>query len=276
VNRAARRGLSLLSFAACLATGSGASGGPSGIVIPIEIENGNPVAQVRINGVAAKLIIDSGGESLLLKSPAIDRVGATRTGSSASGTDALGNTRDQALLTLRTLDIAGRTFQDVAAQEAGVYAADSAGDGVIGRRFLNEFVAVYDYAGRTVSLFESRAAAGRQCRGTRVRMRPDAEDLVVTRAVADGHQMRVLWDTGAVQSFVKKSFADDRRLTVEMPFYSARKFTLAGHDTGPLRFVVLDLQAPASVDAFLGYNFFADRVVCIDPRGGSVNYRAKR
>jgi len=246
------------------------------VAIPIELEGGNPVAQVRINGVGARLTIDSGGELVSLKSGAITRVGAARTGSSASGTDALGYTREQALLTLDSLEIGGRTFRNVAAQESGAYAADSAGDGVIGRRFLNEFVAVYDYGARRISLFEAgeRDAVKRECRGTTVRTLPDPEGIIVTRATADGHEMRVLWDTGAVHSVVKQTFADDRKLPVEAPFYVAQQFELAGRDVGPLRFVVVDLKAPTTVDGYLGYDFFADHVVCIDPRGRTVRFRS--
>jgi len=165
----------------------------------------------------------------------------------------------------------------VPAQESGAYGADSAGDGVIGRMFLNGFVAVYDYGARRISLFESneRNAAKRECRGTPVRTIPDPEALVVTLAKADGHEMRVLWDTGAVHSVVKTPFAEARRLPIEKPFYTAGKFELAGRTVGALRFVVADLQAPAGVDAFLGYNFFQEHVVCIDPRGRVVRVRSQ-
>lgn len=247
------------------------------VVIPIELEGDNPVARVHVNGVAARLIIDSGGELVSLKTATIDRVGAARTGSSASGTNVLGQTSPQALLRLDSLEIGGRTFRDVPAQESGAYGADSAGDGVIGRMFLNGFVAVYDYGARRISLFDptERDAVKRECRGTPVRTIPDPEELVVTLAKADGHEMRVLWDTGAVQSVVKTSFAEARRLPIETPFYTAGKFELAGRTVGALRFVVADLQAPAGVDGFLGYNFFQDHVVCIDPRGRVVRVRSQ-
>lgn len=247
------------------------------VVIPIEIEGGNPVAQVRINGVDARLIVDSGGELVSLRSGAISRVGARRTGASVSGTDALGSTREQALLTLESLEVGGRTFRNVAAQESGPYAANSPGDGVIGRLFLNEFVAVYDYGALRISLFDSREreAAKRECRGTRARMLPDPEGIVITRARADEQEMRVLWDTGAVHSVVKQSFAEERKLPIESPFYTARKFELAGQDAGPVQFVVADLKAPAAVDGYLGYDFFAGHVVCIDPQGQTVRFRAK-
>jgi len=247
------------------------------VVIPIEIENGNPVAPARINGVDVRLIIDSGGERVSLKFAAINRVSATRTGSHADGTNALGQTSPQALLSLDSLEIGGRTFRDVAGQESGTYAEASPGDGAIGRQFLNRFIAVYDYGARRISLFDSseRDVARRDCRGTRVRTLADEEGLVITGARADQNDMRVLWDTGAVHSVVKKSFAESRGLPVEAPFYAVRKFEVGGRDVGPLRFVVFDVAAPSRVDGFLGYDFFVDHVVCIDPRGQVVRVRDK-
>ena len=245
------------------------------VVIPVEIEGGNPVTVVRINGVDVRLIVDSGGELVSLKSSAIDRVAAARTDQRADGTNVLGQTTPQALLRLDSLEIGGRTFHDVPAQESGAYAADSAGDGVIGRNFLNRFIAVYDYASRRISLFDpgERASVKRECRGAKLRMMPNEEGLIVTRARVDGFDIRVLWDTGAVQSFIKQSFAIEHELPVESPYYTARNLALGGRDVGPLRFVVVDLVAPSSVDGYLGYSFFADHVICIDPRGQQVRFR---
>ncbi len=247
------------------------------VVIPIEIEDGNPVARVRINGVVARLIVDSGGDLVSLKSAAIDRVGARRTGLHADGTNARGQTSQQALLLLDSLEIGGRSFRNVAGQESGAYAAAAAGDGVVGRQFLDQFVAVYDYRSRRIALFDSseREAVRHACRGTRVGMLPDPEGLAIVAAAADQHELRILLDTGAVRSFIKKSFADDRKLPVAAPFYRAQTLTLGGRNVGPQPFLVIDLQAPASVDAYLGYDFFADHVVCIDPRRRVVSVRDK-
>lgn len=245
------------------------------LVIPIEIENGNPIADVRINGVAARLIVDSGGGGVVLKPAAIEKVGAVGTGAFRSSTDALGNTSKAVLYSLESLEIGGKAFRNLEAEEVGAYAADSPGDGSIGRIFLNEFVAIYDYNSHRITLFDSseRAAVRRECRGTSVRMLDDPENAVVTKILAGGDAMRMLWDTGAQHSFMKKSFVDDRNLRVEGPFHTAPTFELNRHDMGPLRFVVLDIGAPAGVDGFVGYNFFVDHVVCIDPFGRWVKVR---
>ena len=236
-------------------------------VIPIEIEKGNPVATARINGVAARLIIDSGGGFVSLKSETLGRVAAVRTGSTRSSTDALGHSAVHTLFTLDALEVGGDTFTSVAAEEASQYGADAPGDGSIGRNFLNRFIVVYDYPSRKITLFtpDERRAAQRECRGVRVRTIRDPDEIIVSMATTDHGAMRVLWDTGATYSFVKKAFADGQALPIDAPFYISKRFVFARQDFGPLRLVVLDFKAPINVDGYIGYNFFMGHVVCIDP-----------
>ena len=246
--------------------------GLGAIVIPIELEKGNPIAPARINGVPVRLVIDSGGGVVALKPEAAKSVGAARTGSASSSTDALGSESTQAALELSTLELGGVSFSNVAAQE---YAKEVPGDGSIGRAFLNRFVTVYDYASRKITLFTpgERSAADMGCRGTAARTIADPDGLVVSMAKADHRAMRMLWDTGATHSFVKKAFADRYELPVEHPFYTSRRFSIGQEDFGPLQFVVLDLRAPGNVDGYIGYNFFISHVVCIDPVGQVVRIR---
>jgi len=237
------------------------------VVIPIELEKGNVFAAARINGVAVRLGLDSGGGVVALKSATIAKVGAARSGVNKQSTDVLGNTSDQAMLSLDTLEISGKIFVHVDAMDAGEYAADSPGDGVVGRELLNRFIVVYDYASRKVTLFaaEERRAAKHECRGARVRTIPDPDEIVVSLAMSDHGAMRMMWDTGATYSVVKKEFADRRQLPLDDVYYKSRKFTLGGRDFGPLQLAAVEFHAPLSVDGFIGYNFFSDHVVCIDP-----------
>ena len=245
------------------------------IVIPIEVEKGNVFAAARINGVDVRLGVDSGGGVVALKTATIAKVRATRAASSMQSTDVLGNTSEQALLTLDTLEIAGKVFVHVAAVNAGDYAAGTPGDGVIGRKLLNRFIVVYDYSARKVTLFapEERRAVKRECRGERVRTIPDPEEIIVSLAKTDHGTMRMTWDTGATYSVVKKEIADRQRLPLDDVLYTSKRFTLGARDFGPLRLAAVDFRAPQNVDGFIGYNFFTDHVVCIDPFDRSVKVR---
>ncbi|HEU4602477.1 MAG TPA: aspartyl protease family protein [Steroidobacteraceae bacterium] len=245
------------------------------VVVPIEIEQGNPVASARINGVAVRLIIDSGGGVITLKSDTIKRVSAPRTGSTRATTDALGNNAARNLFHLNTLEVGDLRFADVQADEATEYASKSPVDGVIGRFLLSKFVVVYDYSSGKITVIESndRAGVNAACQGSKIDLVPASEELVVSRARIDDREIRVLWDTGAVYSFIKKSFVDKNELPVEEPYYTSQHFAFGEHDFGPFQFVVLDLRAPVDVDAYVGSNFFLDHVVCIDPTHRVVRVR---
>jgi len=241
-------------------------------VVPIELEKGNPVASARINGVPLKLVVDSGGGIIVLKKGLIEKARAARTGSVRPSTDAYGNKNSQTLFRVDKLELGGHTFPDLEAAEASKYMSESPGDGVIGRDFLNRFLVVYDYSSRQITLFsrDERSSADRKCRGTTVRTIPDQDGIVISKANSDHGTMRMLWDTGATYSFVKKTFADKYQLPIEKPFYTSHQFTLGQQNFGPLQFVVLDLQDPDNVDGFIGYNFFLNHVVCIDPDQGEI------
>jgi predicted aspartyl protease len=245
------------------------------IVIPVEIESRNPITTARINGVNVQLIIDSGGGLLSLKAETIKKVSAVPTQAAISSTDALGITSNRATFKVDVLELGSKRFADIEADEISGYAANSPGDGIIGKRLLNQFVAVYDYPSRKITLYSSkeRTAIQRECRGIQVDTVPDLEGAIVSMATMDHQSMRMLWDTGATYSFVKKSFADEHNLPVQEVFYTTQRFELGQHDFGPLKLVVLDLKAPGNVDGYLGYNFFANHVVCIDPSTHHVTVR---
>ena len=120
--------------------------------------------------------------------------------------------------------LGGKSFAHLEAVEAGAYAADSPADGIIGRDLLNQYVVVYDYPARTITLFSprERRSAAKQCTGMKLRSIPDADRIIVSVATTDHARMRLMWDTGAQHSFVKRSFANEHQLPVEEPS-TARK-----------------------------------------------------
>jgi hypothetical protein len=245
------------------------------IVIPIELEKGNPIAAAEINGIPVRLVIDSGGEAISLKSGTLRKINAIPSGAVKPGTNATGETSNQPLFNIEMMVLGGKRFAHLEAVEAAAYAADSPADGVVGRDFLNQYVVVYDYPARTITLFPSRErrSAAKLCKGTGVRSIPDEERIIVSVATTDHARMHLVWDTGAQYSFVKQSFANEHQLPVEQPFYSSHSFVLDGHDFGPMKFVVIDAISPASVDGFLGSNFFDAHVVCIDGPRQSIRIR---
>jgi predicted aspartyl protease len=245
------------------------------VIVPIEIESGNPVAAARINDVPVRLVIDSGGGVLTLKSETVNRIGLAPTGATRPTTDALGNNASRDLFRVKTLELGALKLTDLDADEATEYASQSPVDGVIGRFVLNKFAVVYDYPARRIMLIppDNKNELRTECRGTKVDLTASAEELIVSQAQIDHGDIRMLWDTGAVYSFVKQSFADQHELPIEKPYYTSQRFGLAKEEFGPMRFVALDLRAPAEADGYIGTNFFLDHVVCIDPTHRVVKVR---
>jgi len=250
----------------------------AGIIIPIEIAQGNAVARATIDGVPLKLAIDLGGlGSLSLKADAIARTGVKSLPGTISQTDALGHTAERRTFNVARLELGNAAFQDIVAHEAAGYAASGAGDGMIGRDFLKQFVVVFDYPAHLVTLYSphERRAADLACKGEVVRTIPDPDGIIVSVAVSDHGALRMLWDTGASYSFVKASVAATHHLPIRGETYLTRHFVLGARDFGPLELVSLDIKEPASVDGYIGNNFFQSHVVCVDALGPRTTVRVR-
>ena len=246
--------------------------------IPLEIEQGNVLTRATVNRVPLRLAIDLGGlGALSLKAEAIARTGVSSLPATISQTDALGNTGQRRTFKVSRLDLGDGAFRDVIAHELRGYAGSGPGDGLIGRDFLKQFVAVFDYPSRIVTLYSAheREAADRACTGERVATIPDPDGIIVSVATSDHGPLRMLWDTGASYSFVKATVAARRHLPIRGETYLTRHFALGARDFGPLELVSLDFKEPASVDGYIGYNFFESHVVCVDALGPHTTVRVK-
>jgi predicted aspartyl protease len=248
---------------------------PGAVVVPIQIERGNPVASARINGVEGRLVMDSAGGSVTLKSETIRKVGGKRMDETRATTDAMGTNSARAIVRLDSFDFGPVKLGGIDADEASAYVAQSPADGIVGRSILNKFAVVYDYSGGKITLIspEANAELDAECTGNRIDLVAASEETAVSVARIDQREIRVLWDTGATYSFIKKSVADTEKLPVVAPFYKSQRFALGEHEFGPMQFVVIDAQAPLDVDGFVGSNFFMGHIVCIDPSHRTVRVR---
>ena len=255
-----------------------AASGRAETIIPLEIVQGNALARAAVDRVPLKLGLDLGGlGALSLKADAIARTGVTSLKRRISQTDALGNTAERRTFKVSRLEVGNGTFRDVVTHELDGYAASGPGDGQIGRDFLKQFVVVFDYPSRTVTLYSphERKAADRACSGDLVPTISGPDGIIVSVATSDHGPLRMLWDTGASYSFVKASVAAERHLPIQGGTYLTRHFALGARDFGPLELVSLDLKEPANVDGYIGYNFFESHVVCVDALGPQTTVRVK-
>ena len=95
----------------------------------------------------------------------------------------------------------------------------------------------------------------------------------VTEAETGLGRVVLWWDTGTPLSILTTRFARQARPKLtEGPMLSDR-LGLAGTEFGPWPFEVVNLSLPPGFDGFIGYDFFAQHVVCMDFPGRKVLVR---
>ena len=252
------------------------------VIIPVEIQYGNPIATATIGDQRVRLIVDSGGYSLGLRSGIVASLDIDQTEEMTSTTDVHGNTTESLSFKVPAIELGGHAFSNVSAYEwdmpAPLAQRSPAIDGTLGRDFLNQYVAVYDYGNATITLFDSNEQLTDSCKGVEVSLIQHPERIIATEIEVDHGRLRAIWDTGATHSFVKAHVAEEREFPLEadedtVGFYNSDTFGLGGSEFGPLDFVALPYSEPENIDAFVGRNVFARHVVCVNAPKGWLRIR---
>jgi predicted aspartyl protease len=243
------------------------------IRLPVTLMQSNPVTTITVGDRPVQAIVDTGGGALMLSREVIDAAGGVKLEDTQISNDASGNEHVHARFRMPLIDIGGLVLRDTVVIEAP---GREAGRGspvpdVIGREFLAQYFVVVDYAGGVITLWSpdpenpERAKCGR----TRIPMeRTEEQHLAVSVFETQSGRLRLAWDTGAMYSVLPIAMAENLRPTTitrgDTKFYPSRMLAAAGHDFGPLEFVLLPLQPPKDFQGMLGSNFFAKHVVCFD------------
>jgi hypothetical protein len=90
--------------------------------------------------------------------------------------------------------------------------------------------------------------------------------------VADGHELTMVWDSGASISTLKpgRTQAPLKRKG-KYDFCTLEEVRVGGRDVGPLLFAVLDLKNPPG-DGIFGSNFFLKHRVLIDLKAETLAF----
>jgi hypothetical protein len=147
--------------------------------------------------------------------------------------------------------------------------------GFLGTSLLKGYKLVLDYRHRRMTLVRAGSATDGSvaCRGAVVPFSPAWHGEPATEAAIDQGRLTVWWDTGAPVSMLSKRFVEAAHSRQSGNTITSKRLTLGGTDFGPLRFAVEDLSLPPGFDGFIGYNFFADHVVCMDFPGNRLLIR---
>jgi hypothetical protein len=257
----------LLAF---LSTLDEAASGASSIV-PIRIRGHFPVAVATIDGINVPLIFDLGDASPLVLSRAVfDRIKTVPIREAHRSKDVRGNVIQSPMFKVPQLRIGNAIFSDVIGRldiHDPSYQATRVGQqGYFGTSLLRSYQVVLDYPHRKMTLIPAGGAGDRAsvCKGTAVPFLPEWHGEAVTVARTDLGESTAVWDTGSPVSIIRKSRLQSIRGTAGEGSVTTKQLFLGGTDFGPLKLGVLDYLEPSGSDMFIGYNFFAKHVVCVD------------
>jgi hypothetical protein len=266
--------LLLAAPAAALSAELPALAGP--MTIPIQVVKGFPMLVARIGERDMPLMFDLGGYAdITLTSEAMRIGGVVRHPDERhSWKDAKGNLIEAARFTVKELRLGEIAFHDVdghveAFDESFKPSSPLGNVGHIGASLVRSYKVLLDYRSNAMTLIPGNAddaSAGQAgCRGTAVPFLPELDGEPISKATTDVGTLSFVWDTGASTSII-------RRGIVELPAaegpaqdpFSSKRFELNGTDLGPLDLRPFDFSEPAEADGFIGGNFFATHVVCVD------------
>jgi hypothetical protein len=252
------------------------------ITVPLEIRGNFPVVTARIDGRELPLMFDLGGDfDLVLTEPALAMVRTTPLEGSYQFSDVKGNIIEAPLFRVAQVDVGGVVFADVtghADRSDPSYRRTDIGDmGILGQPFFRSKKIVLDYAQRRLTIIpgDSPDAEAGGCRGTPVQFLPEWRGAPVTKVVTDAGELTMVWDTGAPISIIRRQRVLDAHVKIVDDRFASERFMLSGTDFGPLELRAFEYQEPQGTDGFVGHNFFATHIVCIDFQSNRVLVRAR-
>jgi hypothetical protein len=264
-----------VAIAGLLVAGSAAYGAStqSPVTVPIELVHNFPVLQASVGGQTVTVMFDLGGsDEIVLTSDALRSLEVERLTETYAWTDAMGNRLESKKIRLPEIRIGSLTFSGVTGHEdaeAETYRKTPGGAGYIGPALTRSFKLVVNYGRRSMTFIPNdiKNPKAYGCFGTEIRFDPDMDGEPITKVRSDLGEHRFVWDTGAPMMIVRKSLVSARGVVTDGVLFQSNEFRVGRKDFGPMQLHMFDFAEPAEVDGFIGYDFFAANVVCIDMRG---------
>ena len=266
-----------MSLALCSCDGENlASTAPSApIVVPIRLVDVDPIIEVRINGTPIDVQFDIGrGTNLALFPSKLNQIDKVQVGTSAGGISMDGPTGGGPIYKVALVQIGDLSITDANVGEDfhdQYFQADFSSRldayGFIGRGLLEKYKVVIDYHQRELTIIPPDIPKEQQsaCHGKEVSLVQGQDWGLVSNAETDIGEIVVVWDTGAPFNAVFKKRTDASELEfAKGDVLALKNFILGGHQFGPMELEVLDWGDMPPFDGFIGYDFFAKHVVCID------------
>jgi hypothetical protein len=250
--------------------------------LPLQIIRSDLVTEIVVGDQKIQAGLDTGGGGITLSEDIIRNAGGSKLSEELAWTDAFGQEYRVPQFRIPVMSIGGRTFRDVVVSQSTTWPEGQgpAVSNAIGGQFMSQYLTVIDVPGLYISLWPAglEPVSTAACGPARIPM-DDTEQpgLVVSTFNTASGTIRMLWDTGASYSALSKSHMDRADVGTivrgQTSFYRPARLTAAGHELGPLEFVILPLQLPEGIQGMLGANFFSTHVVCLDYKNREVMVR---
>lgn len=268
----ARAPVAVASILLAAASASWASA-QSPVTVPIELINNFPVLKVSIGDRSVPVMFDLGGsDEIVLAADALRPLKVERLADTYAWLDAMGNRLESQKFRVPEVRIGSLEFRGATGHEeaeAATYRKTPAGQGYIGPALVGSLKLVVDYGRRSMTFipnnFKNPEAYG--CFGTEVRFDPDMGGAPITVVRSDLGEHRFVWDTGTPKMLVRKSLVLNSGSVTDGTVFNSNQFEIGSRNYGPMRLYMFDFGEPAEVDGYIGYDFFAANVVCIDMSG---------
>ncbi len=258
----------------CLATVTsllGCTAAGQSIEVPLTIRDNFPVVVIQINGNNVPVVLDTGNSaSVTLSKEVLDLAKATPIGETSKGMDAKGNIIQSPKFKISSLKIGAAIFTDVIAEldvhDPSYQATQVGQQGFLGTTLLKAYRVVLDYPHRRMTLLPRSSAADRSpdCEGTIVPFSPEWHGEPATVVETDLGRLIMWWDTGTPTSVLSKRFVQNTAINPSLEKVTSKRIILANTDFGPWQFEIWEMSLPPGFDGFIGYDFFANHVVCMD------------
>ncbi len=228
-------------------------------VVPFELVDNYPVVQVEIGDQRVSLLFDLGSDELALSTDAVGSLPVETLDETYTLLDVYGNRIEGHKFRAPRIAIGSLEFTDVVGTE---FAEAPFASGHFGLQIAKEYRLVLDYKVQALTFipFDEPDPARYGCYGAEA---PFERGWPATMVSTDWGELLLAWDTRA-SNVIRESVVNTRGIVTDGSTTRSDKFTLGSTEFGPIRFLSVDFEQPPGIDGFVGYDFFAKHVVCID------------
>jgi hypothetical protein len=249
--------------------GGGRSQSSQGVTVPLQFDGDFPVIIVKVNGHKVPVTLDLAQIApVSLQQSTVEEVKAVAVADSHTAVDPHGTAAVPSIKVQR-LEIGGMMFTNVGGSidlRTPSPQTATTPQGRIGLALLQSFKVVLDYKHKSITFIPSSRFASESdaCSGAKVPFMPEWHGVPVAKAHTDLGDLILVWDTGAARGIIREKSAADLHATVSNQIVSLRHLKFGDIDVGAMEFHLVDYPQLPGTDGFVGNDFFANHVVCID------------